>query len=54
MAQAIGTVPAYCATLKACLARTRILTPTVLDEADPRENFNPTWSSEGRSITYTP
>ena len=53
VAQAIGTVPAYCATLEVCLARTRILTSTVIDEADPRQNFNPTWSSGGRSITYT-
>ena len=30
----------------------RILTPTVLDETDPRANFNPTWSDNGRSITY--
>jgi len=50
---AVGTVDAYCATLKACVARTRILTPTVLDEMDPRANFNPTWSDNGRSITYT-
>lgn len=53
VAQAIATSPAYCATLHACVARTRILTPTVLDEADPRENFNPAWSDEGHSITYT-
>lgn len=51
--QAIGTVPAYCATLQACVARTKILTPTVLDDADPRENFNPAWSPDGRSIAYT-
>lgn len=53
VAQAVATVPAYCATLTSCIARTRILTSTVLDETDPRENFNPTWSDGGGSITYS-
>lgn len=51
--QAIATVPATCRSLAACTARIRTLTPTMPRSAtDFTENFNPSWSPDGRRIAY--
>jgi hypothetical protein len=51
-AQAVATVPSRCATLTACTARVKYLTPTALDPRAPAENYNPVWSPDGTHIAY--
>jgi Tol biopolymer transport system component len=49
IAQAIATVPATCGSLADCTSRIRYLTPR---RKLPDQNFNPTWSPDGRRIAY--
>ena len=49
VAAAVATVPATCGSMADCTHRIRYLTSST---ALPDQNFNPSWSPDGRQITY--